>query len=704
MKKRIRLHAIGILVFLFSGAAFAQEYVNPAYSAKRYAELSRQIQNSAKLGTLQVEWKEDGKAFEFARDGKRYRYDIAAGTKKEIDSKAPSADPAKQTPAANSRRVRGRSNSQARPPRARQFKTALSPDGKFMAFCLERNLWLVDLDTHREFAVTDDGNERDRVHYAAANWTYGEELDQGTAMWWSPNGRKIAFYRFDEKLVVDYYLAMEQTKIQDRLSAVPYNKAGTPNPEVDLLIYDLDSRQTVKVDARDGKPFDNSVVGHYLYGVSWTADGAELLFHRTNRRQNIMEFCAASPATGKCRVVVREEWPASWTENSPPRRFLEDGKRFIWTSDRTGWKNFYLYELSGKLPATLTSHDFEVGPIVRLDEKAGKLYYMARDGDNPMKLQLHCVGLDGQGGKRLTDPAFFHSVDVAPDGKHFIDTAQTHDRPPVTSLMDAEGKKIAELAASDLADYDKLGLRRVELLKFKAADGKTDLYGMLHVPSNFDPRNKYPLLVSVYAGPETVGAHETFMLPNPLTECGFLVASFDSRTASGRGKRFLDDIYLKLGRVEADDQAAGVKSLAARGFVDPRRVGIFGTSYGGTMSAMCLLRYPDVFHAACACAALTDYRNYDTVYAERYMWIPQENQAGYDAACITNYAANLQGRLMIFFGTADDNVHPANSLQLIQALQRAGKSFEVQVGPDQGHRAIDFDRMMEFFRESLTKN
>ena len=328
---------------------------------------------------------------------------------------------------------------------------------------------------------------------------------------------------------------------------------------------------------------------------------------------------------------------------------------------------------------------------------------MAHDGDNPLKMQLHCVGLDGQGEKRLTDPAFFHSVNVAPDGQHFIDTAQTHDSPPVTSLMDAEGKKVAELAKSDLTEFDKMKLHRVELLKFKAADGATDLYGMLHVPSNLDPQKKYPLLVSVYAGPDTVGAAETFALPNPLTECGFLVASFDSRTAGGRGKRFMDDIYLKLGRVEADDQAAGVKSLADRGYVDSRRVGIFGTSYGGTMSAMCLLRYPDVFHAACACAALTDFRNYDTIYAERYMWIPQENKAGYDAACIMNYAENLKGRLMIFFGTADDNVHPANALQLIQALQRSGKSFEVQVGPDQGHQSVSFERMMEFFCENLTQ-
>src|SRR6185295_12051963 len=179
------------------------------------------------------------------------------------------------------------------------------------------------------------------------------------------------------------------------------------------------------------------------------------------------------------------------------------------------------------------------------------------------------------------------------------------------------------LAESDMTKFHKLGLQPVELFQFKAADGITDLYGMLHFPSNFKPFKRYPLLVSVYAGPATTGARETFTLPNALTEYGFLLATFDSRSASGRGKRFLDTIYQKLGGPEIDDQAAGVKSLWDRRYVDRRRVGIFGTSYGGTASALCLMRYPEVYQAACANSAVTDFRNYDTIYAERYMWVPR---------------------------------------------------------------------------------
>jgi dipeptidyl-peptidase-4 len=224
---------------------------------------------------------------------------------------------------------------------------------------------------------------------------------------------------------------------------------------------------------------------------------------------------------------------------------------------------------------------------------------------------------------------------------------------------------------------------------------------LLHFPSNFDPTKKYPLLVTVYAGPATNGAREVFTTPSPLTEFGFLVASLDSRSAAGRGKKFLDAIYLKLGGPEIDDQAAGVKALDERPYVDKNRVGIFGTSYGGYASALALLRYPDVFQAASASSPPTAWYNYDTIYTERYMWIPQENKEGYEAGNCMNFADKLKGRLMIYYGTADNNVHPNNSMQLIKALQNAGKSFEVQVGPDQGHSGLRTDRMMEFFIENL---
>ncbi|MBL8204094.1 MAG: DPP IV N-terminal domain-containing protein [Blastocatellia bacterium] len=664
----------------------------PGYA--QYQKMRNEIPGAVKMGALQVRWLDGGKAFEYQRDGKFYRYDVTSRQAVEAATSAAAG------PADNG--FRGRRGQGVE--RGRQVAFANSPDGKLKAFHKDRNLWISDTNGANEFAVTTDGNEKTRTKYGIASWVYGEELNQNSAMWWSPDSKKVAFYHFDESKVPDYFLQLGQTKLQSVMDIEAYPKAGVDNPVADLLVYDVTTKQTVKLDVRMGKPFENAVVGHYVYNVRWSPDGTELLCNRTNRRQNVMEFSACNPVTGKCRVIVREEWLPSWTDNSPEMTFLKDNKRFIWESERNGYKNFYLYDLSGKLLAPLTNHSFEVANIVRVDEEAGVLYYMARSGDNHMKLQLHRVGLDGKGDKRLTDPAFNHAVNIAPDGKHFVDVAQTHNTPPFTRLVDADGKVVQELAKSDLTKFEQLNLQRVELIKYKAADGQTELHGMLHKPSNFDPNKKYPLLVSVYGGPATNGAREAFTLPNALTEYGFLVATLDSRSAAGRGKKFLDAIYEKLGIVEIDDQAAGVKSLWDRPYLDKNRVGIFGTSYGGYASAMCLLRHPDVFQAASASSAVTAWNHYDTIYTERYMWIPQENKAGYDAGNAMKYADKLQGRLMIYYGTADNNVHPNNSMQLIQALQNAGKSFEVQVGPDQGHSGIRADRMMEFFIENLVVN
>ena len=675
---------------LLPTALLAQDRLKTMPGYEQYARVSPQIAGSVKLGTLQTFWIDSGKAFEYQRDNKWYRYDVA--TRKATEISAPTTPDSLR---------RGRFGGRGGPERGRQFASADSPDGKHKAFYRDRNLWVSNADGSDAVAVTTDGSEKDRIKYGSASWVYGEELRQTTAMWWSPDGSKLAYYRFDESKVPDYFLQLDQTKLVSTVDTEAYPQAGAPNPIVDLFVYDVASKQSVKIDVRDGKPFDNAVVGHYVYAVGWSPDGREVTFNRTNRRQNIMELTACAPATGACRVVVHEEWTPSWVTNRPTIQFLSDNKRFIWESERTGWRNYYLYDVSGKLLATLTKGPYEVAGIVRVDEKTNALYYMARDGDNHMKLQLHRVGLDGKGERRLTDPTLNHAVTFSPDGKYFVDVVQTHDKPPTTVLASADGKQIAELATTDLTKYEQLGLRPAELYAFTAADGKTQLHGMLQKPSNFDSTKKYPVLVTVYAGPATNGARETFTTPSPLTEYGFIVLSIDSRSAGGRGKRFLDAIYQKLGTVEIDDQAEGVKALWDRPYIDRNRVGIFGTSYGGFASGLALLRHPEVFAAASCSSPVTDWRHYDSIYTERYMWLPDENKAGYDAGSLMTYAEKLKGRLMLYYGTADNNVHPSNMMQLIAALQRSGKSFETQVGPDRGHSGINTDRMMEFFIENL---
>ena len=687
---------------LANGAAYAQDRLPtmPGYEQyQRMLPLMRQAFPGGGLGRFGggVAWAADGRSFEYESAGTRYRYDIAA-------RKATAMSETTST-SGSAGRGRGRAVLVGMPERGRQFAAAVAPIGNFRAFYRDRNVWLSDTSGGNDVQITKDGGDETRVKYGTASWVYGEELSQRTAMWWSPDGKKLAFYRFDERNVPDFYLTPGLTRVQDTLDVEAYPKPGAPNPVVDLYVYDVASKQTTRIDVRDGKPFDNAVIGYYVYAVNWSADGGELTFLRLNRRQNALELAACNPSTGACRTVVHEEWPTGWIDDdpAPAMEWLADKTRIIWESGRSGFNNYYLYDYkSGRLITPLTRLSADVAGIVRVDEKAGVLYYLARDGDSHLKIQLHRVGLDGKNDRRLTDPAFTHSVSLSPDGRAIVDVAETHDQAPMTRLLDGDGNVIAELAKSDRSSFDKLGLRTVELYTYQTSDGQATLHGSISYPVNFDPSKKYPVLVSVYGGPGVVnGVSERFTMPSPITAFGFIVVELEARTNPGMGRKALDAVYLKLGQTEIDDMADGVKALWSRPYVDKDRVGIFGTSYGGYTSLMEILRYPDVFAAASASSPPTDWRNYDTIYTERYMWLPQENRAGYDKGSAMTYVDRLRGRLMLYYGTMDNNVHPTNMMQLIAALQRAGKSFEVQVGPDQGHSGVNSARMMEFFIENL---
>lgn len=668
----------------------AQDRLKTMPRYDRYERLRREIGASYISGEVRGRWSEDGKKFGYTVDGKKLVYNLTTNKVEEGEIPAP-------PPSGDGGRSR------RNPDRGRQYETAFSADGTMKAVTRDRNVYVSNADGGREVAVTTDGSVAKRLKYGIASWVYGEELEVREAMWWSPDGKKLAYYRFDESKVPDYYLAFSQGKIQDTLDVEAYPKAGAPNPEVALFVYDLDSKQSTKIDTTfDGGA--GSDVGHYVYAVRWSPEGNELLFNRTNRKQNTMEFCASNPSTGACRVIIREQQPKSWADNSPTIRYLNDTKsprKFFWISERNGFKNLFLYDLSGKLISTVTDDHFDAENIVQVDEKKKLVYYTCRSADNPYLLQLHRTKFDGTENKRLTDPAFSHSVDLSPDGKAFVDVQQTLDTPPVTVIRDVSGKKLVQIGKSDLTKFDQMGLRKTERITYMAADGRTTLYGTLQYPSDFNPNKQYPLVVSVYGGPESGGGIERFRTPDPITELGFLVATFDNRGTSGRGKAFKDTMYKKMGIVEIDDQAAGVKALTTRSYVDGNHVGIYGTSYGGYSSVMAILRYPDIFRAACASSAVTDWRNYDSIYTERYNSLPQDNESGYADGSAMNYVRDLKGKLMLYYGTADNNVHPANTLQLVVALERAGKSYDMQVGPDRGHTAMNFNRQWEYFIDNL---
>ncbi|GAA0880685.1 S9 family peptidase [Algoriphagus jejuensis] len=662
----------------------AQDKLKRMPGYEQYQKIAPQSYTAVKSGALSTKWNTEGSSFEYVQDRKLFRYDIKSKKVTEV-GQAPQVQPRRRTG----------------PARGRQHDSAESPDGTLKAFTKDRNMYISNPDGTNVTALTTDGNEENQVKYGIATWVYGEELSQNTAMWWSPDSKKVAFYKFEEKGVKKYYVLLDQLSLYDSLEIEAYPKVGEPNLPVDLMVYDLETKKLTQLDIRDGKPFDDGDLGTYIYDISWTPDGKELLYHSTNRLQNVLELRAANPKTGKSRTIIHEEWLPSWVENSPEMKPLDNGTQFIWASERSGFNNYYLYNFDGTLVSTITKHPFEVANIVKVDEKNQTLYYMARSGDNHMKMQLHRVNFDGSMDVRLTDPSLHHTISISPDGKCFVDVAQAHDVAPFTNLIDAKGKKVAELAKSDMSKFESLGLRKAEMFTFTSKDGVTQLHGLIHFPSDFDPAKKYPVILSNYGGPATNAFRETFVTPDPLTEYGFLVLNIDGRNVRGRGKKLLDQLYGNLGLVEMDDFAEGVKSLHSRPYFDKERVGVYGTSYGGTTAATMLLRFPDLFHAAVANSSVTDWRNYDNIYTERFMGTLESNLEGYNRFSLMTMADKLEGELLIFFGTADNNVHPSNSLQLIKAFQDAGKSIEVQIAPDGGHTALNRDRMMEFFIKHL---
>ncbi len=635
-------------------------------------------------------WSEDGKTLTFTNNRKKFSFDLMTGR---LESRGEQSEEERQKEM-ESRRGRFRQMRESRDPRiqrparGRQYMVERSPDSTWYALCENWNVVLEKIPGGQKTTVTTGGDRKYR--FGTANWVYGEEIDQLHGMWWTPDSKKLIYYVFDERPVRDYYLAGDMTQVITSNLVEGYTKAGDPNPIASLEIYDLESKLRTPIDC--GK-------AEYIYNMRFTPDGKEFLFNRTDRHQRRLDVVALDIATLKTRVVVTE-FQKTWQENAPLMQFLKDGQRFIWETEKTGYRHYELRHLDGRLLSTLTRGTYPDMGIVLVDETNGWLYYSAdSDPKAPLCTQLHRVRLDGKGQQRLTTKPMNHSAfTLSPDGKWFTVQYETVAVPPSTALYTTRGTWVSTLAQGPDIQND-----RSELFTYKAADGITDLYGILHKPAQMDPAKKYPLIVSVYGGPTSRAVYQRFRRGHPYNDQGYLVAQFDNRGTSGRGKAFADMVYGKLGDVDIQDQADGVKFLRQRPYVDGDRVGIVGHSYGGFMAAMGILKHPDVFTVAVDRAGPTWWRNYDSIYTERYMNLPQDNPEGYEKGKAANYAKDLKGHLLIMHGLVDDNVHPSNAFQLIDALDAANqfKLYETRFFPKNDHGFGGEDMQMEFFERHL---
>lgn len=658
MRLNVLIVAVGIAVAC--GSASADLSSLPGHD--RFEQVTRAARTLGAEGRIsRIAWSEDGTELVFQHGSEDMVFDLINRELRPMEEERRSGA---REDSSRGRWLRGRQRDQEE-----------SPCGHWIAKCVGWNVIIEQKDGDKVIVVTTDGERKHR--YGKASWVYGEELRQNDAMWWSPDSSMLAFYELDETDVPDYYLTGGLTEVRSTLMLEGYPKAGEPNPIASLWVYHIESGERVAIDV--GEETDQ-----YIYNIRWTPNGDELLFSRLNRRQDTLEVLAADPRTGDARLVVTET-QKTFQDNWPTMRFLEDGERFIWSTEQTGWEQFQLRHLDGRLLNQLTQGEYVAAAIVSVMEETGEMYYYAFSDENPLNQQLHRVNLDGTGQVRLTTASLNHTVNVSPCGKWFTAQAEALNVPPATRLHDRTGALVATLAESDVSRIAELNWSEPELFSFLADDGETVLYGTLFKPSDFDPQRAYPLLISVYGGPLSQQVRNRYRPADATCEFGFIIATIDNRGTAGRGKAFKDAAYLQLGIVDIKDQADGVRYLVRRPYIDGDRVGIFGGSYGGYMAALALVKYPELFHIAVASAAVTDWRNYDTIYTERFMRTPEDNLENYDAGSVMTYVDQLQGRLLILHGMVDDNVHPSNAFQLINALHEAGKDFDLMMYPNRAH-------------------
>lgn len=585
----------------------------------------------------------------------------------------------------------------------------VSPDGRWVSFLRAHDLWVVSTAGGEARQLTRGGSEE--VRNGELDWVYPEELDLGTAYWWAPDSSKLALLRLDERAVQKYPL-VDALPYTAEVTEERFPAAGSPNPVARVGVVDVMGGEVRWMDTGS----DATVL---LARVAWLQDSRRLAIERLNRVQTHLDLLFADAESGKCQSVLSEQdkyWVNLAGDGFGPAasddlHFFADGKRFLWSSERSGFRHLYLYDLAGKQIAQLTRGDWQVDSVVKVDEQAQAVYFVSTR-KSPIERQLDRVALSGGEPVELTHEHGSHGVSMAPDGKHFLDTYSTAMTPPQQRLYNSDGSVVATLEEDKVAELEKYQLQPEDFFTVPGADG-TPLDAAMIKPVGFDASRRYPVIVYQYGGPHAqvvrdAWAGSLFLWNELMAEKGFVIFILDNRGTAGRGHNFETPIYHHFGSVELADQLAGVKWLAKQPYVDSTRVGIWGWSFGGYMTCMAMLRGGDVFKAGFAGAPVTDWRRYDTIYTERYMGTPEENPDGYRDSSPVNFAAGLKGKLLIAHATGDDNVHFSNSMALEEKFVAAQKYAEFLIYADRGHGISDsaarihvFNRVTQFFVENL---
>ena len=611
----------------------------------------------------------------------------------------------------------------------KQLYATFSPDGKRVAFVRDNNLYVTDLATMQETAVTTDG-ALNKIINGGTDWVYEEEFSFAQGFQWSPDSRYVAYYTFDESQVPEYNM-QEWGPLYPKDYRYKYPKAGEKNSIVSISAYDVAAGKSAKMDV-------GTETDQYIPRILWTQTADLLSIQRLNRLQNKLEILHANAKTGQSNVVLTDTDKA-YVDITDDVRYLAGGKEFLFSSEKDGYRHLYLYNINGKLVRQLTKGGWEITEINGFDEKKGFIYYTSTENslmthgtystdhvgmlqNRPLERHLYRISLKGKDKMRLSDATRGTDVvNMSPDCRYYLNYHSEAGDPQVVSLRNGQDGKLVKVLEDNARLRQKLSeytLSKLEFItldvdygpggKHSIVEGKQSLVASVLKPANFDPSKKYPVLMYVYGGPgsQTVKddagggiAFTNYLWHQLLAQNGYIVVSVDNRGTGARGSDFKKNTYANLGKFETEDQAAAARYLSQMPYVDKSRIGIWGWSFGGYMTTLALTKNADLFKMGIAVAPVTNWRYYDTVYTERFLKTPQENPQGYDDNSPVQHADKLKGKLLLVHGTGDDNVHFQNSVAFVDAMVKNNKDFQTLYYPNRNHGIYGGNTRLHLYRQ-----
>lgn len=588
----------------------------------------------------------------------------------------------------------------------RQKYAHFSPNALKVAFVRDNNIFIKDLQTNTEKQITTDGKFNYIIN-GGTDWVYEEEFEFTRAFFWSPNGDKIAYYKFDESDVRVFNMTKYNDSLYPENYAFKYPKAGEKNSIVSIHVYDLNSNTTNTMDVGPEK-------NQYIPRIKWTVENNQLSIIRENRLQNHIEILLANTDDGISKVIYSEK-NKRYIEriNDWYMTMTNDGKYFVINSEKDGWNHLYLYDINGEFINQITKGEWDVTDFYGLDTKTQTVYYQSAE-ESPLNRAVYSIKFDGTKKKKLSEQKGTNRANFSNGFKYYINYYSNATTPQYVTLHNQKGKLIRVLEDNKelkqaMKDYD---FAAPEFITINTPSSKWDLHAYIIKPKDFDPNKKYPMLMFQYGGPGSQRVTDSWLRfyawHQLLVQKGYIIVCVDNRGTGGRGEEFKKVTYGQLGKYETIDQIEAAEYLSKLPYIDENRTGIWGWSFGGFLSTSCLLHGSDVFEMAIAIAPVTNWRFYDSIYTELYMGLPQDNPEGYDDNSLLDNANKLKGKLLLIHGTGDDNVHFQNSIELMKRFTLANKQFESQFYVDKTHslygektRLHLYTRMTNFVLENL---